>query len=294
MFTRQISLRITLIVLFIWPLIIRTALAAPEPPHTLTAEAPVFGEITIEWSDDSNDEDSYILQVRTSSQADWSSLGSFNSESKDVTLTGGSPTTTYEFRILSVNESGQSASKTASFIMPDKFSNNPFANISQGKLFSLQLIANNQSKSQSITYEASPLPHGLSIDSSTGIISGTVLEDGYFNVLLKAEYNSPEATPSLARLALRIAPVLSTPQLKETIPNIEMLVSGDPVIINLNSYFQDQDTRIAIQINTNHGNMVFSLFDKALPDPVSNFLTYVDRGDYSKHYSIRKLLPKRH
>ena len=281
MFTRQISLRIILIVLFIWPLIIKTALAAPEPPHTLTAEAPVFGEITIEWSDDSNDEDSYILQVRTSPQANWSSLGSFNSESKDVTLTGGAPTTTYEFRILSVNESGQSASKTASFVMPDKFSNNPFANISQGKLFSLQLIANNQSESQSITYEASPLPPGLSIDSSTGIISGTALEDGYFNVLLRAEYNSPEAIPSLARLALRIAPALSTPQLKETIPNIEMIVSGNPVILNLNSYFQDQDTRLAIQINTNHGNMVFSLFDKALPDPVSNFLTYVDRGDYS-------------
>ncbi|MEC8905826.1 MAG: fibronectin type III domain-containing protein, partial [Verrucomicrobiota bacterium] len=190
----QISLRNTFIVLLIWPLIIRTALAAPDPPHTLTAEAPVFGEIAIEWSDDSNDEDSYILQVRTSPQADWSSLGSFNSESKDVTLTGGDPTANYEFRILSVNESGQSASKTASIIMPDKFLNNPFANISQGKIFSLQLIANNHSKSQSITYQASPLPDGLLIDSRTGIISGTALEDGYFNVILRAEYSSPEAT----------------------------------------------------------------------------------------------------
>ena len=277
----QISLRNTFIVLLIWPLIIRTALAAPDPPHTLTAEAPVFGEIAIEWSDDSNDEDSYILQVRTSPQADWSSLGSFNSESKDVTLTGGDPTTNYEFRILSVNESGQSASKTASIIMPDKFLNNPFANISQGKLFSLQLIANNHSKSQSINYEASPLPAGLLIDSRTGIISGTALEDGYFNVILRAEYSSPEATPSLARLALRITPALSAPQLKEAIPDIKMIISESPIIINLESYFQDQDTRLAIQINTNHGNMIFSLFDKTLPDPVSNFLTYVDRGDYS-------------
>ncbi|MBT7982053.1 MAG: hypothetical protein HN584_05750 [Akkermansiaceae bacterium] len=277
----QISRRITFITLLIWSLIIRTALADPDPPHTLTAEAPIFGEITIEWLDDSDDEDSYILQVRTSPQADWSSLGSFNSESKDVTLTGGSPVTNYEFRILSVNESGQSASQAASIIMPDKFLNNPFANISQGKVFSLQLIANNQSKSQSITYKASPLPDGLSIDSRTGIISGTALEDGYFNVTLRAEYNSPEATASLARLALRIAPALSAPQLKETIPDIKMIVSESPVIINLNSYFQDKDTRLAIQINTNYGNMVFSLFDKTLPDPVSNFLKYVDRENYS-------------
>ncbi|MEC9326666.1 MAG: fibronectin type III domain-containing protein, partial [Verrucomicrobiota bacterium] len=251
----QISLRNTFIVLLIWPLIIRTALAAPDPPHILTAEAPVFGEIAIEWSDDSNDEDSYILQVRTSPQADWSSLGSFNSESKDVTLTGGDPTTNYEFRILSVNESGQSASKTASIIMPDKFLNNPFANISQGKIFSLQLIANNHSKSQSITYQASPLPDGLLIDSRTGIISGTALEDGYFNVILRAEYSSPEAPPSLARLALRITPALKVPQLKEAIPDIKMIISESPIIINLDSYFQDQDTRIAIQLNTNHGNM---------------------------------------
>ena len=277
----QISRRITFITLLIWPLIIRTVLADPGPPHTLTAEAPIFGEITIEWLDDSDDEDSYILQVRTSPQADWSSLGSFNSESKDVTLTGGSPVTNYEFRILSVNESGQSASQAASITMPDKFLNNPFANISQGKIFSLQLIANNQSNSQSITYKASPLPDGLSIDSRTGIISGTAFEDGYFNVILRAEYNSPEATASLARLALRIAPALSAPQLKETIPDIKMIVSESPVIINLNSYFQDKDTRLAIQINTNHGNMVFSLFDKTLPDPVSNFLKYVDRGNYS-------------
>lgn len=285
----QISLKNTFIVLLIWPLIIRTALAAPDPPHTVTAEAPVFGEIAIEWSDDSNDEDSYILQVRTSPQAEWSSLGSFNSESKDVTLTGGSPNTTYEFRILSVNESGQSASKTANVIMPDKFSNNPFANISQGIFFSLQLIANNQSKSQIITYEASPLPQGLSIDSRTGIISGTVLEDGYFNVLLRAEYSSPEATPSLARLALRITPALSEPQLKEIIPDIKLIISGRPIIINLNSHFKDQDTRVAIQFNTNHGNMIFSLFEKTLPGPVANFLTYVDRGSYNNNIFHRSV-----
>ena len=82
----QISLRNTFIVLLIWPLIIRTALAAPDPPHTLTAEAPVFGEIAIEWSDDSNDEDFYILQIRTSPQADWSSLGSFNWRRPDYQL----------------------------------------------------------------------------------------------------------------------------------------------------------------------------------------------------------------
>ena len=289
MFVRQISLRNTFILLLFWLLTIRTALAAPDPPHTLTAEAPVFGEIAIEWLDDSNDEDSYILQVSTLPQTDWSSLGSFNSESRDVTLTGGSPAITYKFRILSIDESGQAASKTATVIMPDNFFNNPFANINQGEPFSLQLIANNQSKSQTITYDASPLPNGLSIDSETGIISGTVLEDGYFNVLLRAEYNSPEATPSLARLALRITPALSAPQLKETIPDVKMIISENPVIVNLNSYFQDQDTRIAVQINTNYGNMVFSLFDKTLPDPVSNFLTYVDRESYNNNIFHRSV-----
>ena len=289
MFVRQISLRNTFILLLFWLLTIRTALAAPDPPHTLTAEAPVFGEIAIEWLDDSNDEDSYILQVSTLPQTDWSSLGSFNSESRDVTLTGGSPAITYKFRILSIDESGQAASKTATVIMPDNFSNNPFANINQGEPFSLQLIANNQSKSQTITYDASPLPNGLSIDSETGIISGTVLEDGYFNVLLRAEYSSPEATPSLARLALRITPALSAPQLKETIPDVKMIISENPVIVNLNSYFQDQDTRIAVQINTNYGNMVFSLFDKTLPDPVSNFLTYVDRESYNNNIFHRSV-----
>ena len=286
----QLSLRGIFLILLIWPIAIRTASAAPEPPHKLTAKAPVFGEISIEWSDDSNDEDSYVLQVRTPPQTDWSSLGSFDSESNNVTLTGGSPTTIYEFRILSVSESGQGTSEIATAIMPDRFLNNPFTKIGEGEPFSFQLIANNQSESQNIFYDASPLPDGLSIDPRTGIISGTVLEDGFFNVILRAEYSSPEATPSIARLALRISPSLSNPQPKETVPDVKIIVSGNPFTIPLDSYFKDHDTRSAVQINTNYGKMVFALFDKAVPDPVTNFLRYVDRGNYSNtvfHRSVK-------
>ena len=170
--------------------------------------------------------------------------------------------------------------------MPDAFLNPPIASIKNGPPYEFELKANNLSNSENITYSASPLPKGLIIDPLTGTITGTPEEDGFFDVILKAEYDLPGSIASIAKLALRIPPQLSPPILIKTIPDQKVSITQESILLDPNNYFSDPDTKEAIKITTNKGVMFFSLFDKATPLPVQNFLNY----EYTRRLSRGRLL----
>ena len=127
--------------------------------------------------------------------------------------------------------------------MPDAFLNPAFANIKYGQPFEFELKANNLSNSENITYSASPLPKGLFINPLTGTITGTPEEDGFFDVILKAEYDLPGSIASIAKLALRIPPQLSPPILIKTIPEQKVSITQESITLDLNNYFSDPDTK---------------------------------------------------
>ena len=272
-----------------WLLIEFSLSAIPIPPQSIEARAPWFGQLTIEWIDDSIDEESYALEYRTDPESEWITLSTLSPTSRSSNLSGGSPGQKYEFRILSINGDGITSSPTSIATMPDAFLNPAFANIKYGQSFEFQLKANNSSNSQKIIYSASPLPKGLFIDSLTGTITGTPEEDGFFDVILKAEYDLPGSIASIAKLALRIPPKLSPPILTKTIPEQKVSISQESVLLDLNNHFSDPDTKEAIKITTNKGVMVFSLFDKATPLPVQNFLNYVRNETYKNNIFHRSV-----
>ena len=272
-----------------WLLIEFSLSAIPVPPQSIEARAPWFGQLTIEWIDDSFDEESYALEYRTDPESEWITLSTLSPTSRSSNLSGGSPGQKYEFRILSINGDGITSSPTSIATMPDAFLNPAFANIKYGQSFEFQLKANNSSNSQKIIYSASPLPKGLFIDSLTGTITGTPEEDGFFDVILKAEYDLPGSIASIAKLALRIPPKLSPPILTKTIPEQKVSISQESVLLDLNNHFSDPDTKEAIKITTNKGVMVFSLFDKATPLPVQNFLNYVRNETYKNNIFHRSI-----
>ena len=272
-----------------WLLIEFSLSAIPIPPQSIEARAPWFGQLTIEWIDDSFDEESYALEYRTDPESEWITLSTLSPTSRSSNLSGGSPGQKYEFRILSINGDGITSSPTSIATMPDAFLNPAFANIKYGQSFEFQLKANNSSNSQKIIYSASPLPKGLFIDSLTGTITGTPEEDGFFDVILKAEYDLPGSIASIAKLALRIPPKLSPPILTKTIPEQKVSISQESVLLDLNNHFSDPDTKEAIKITTNKGVMVFSLFDKATPLPVQNFLNYVRNETYKNNIFHRSI-----
>ena len=274
----------------LFTVVIGVAIASPPiPPGNIEAEAPWFGKMMIRWSDDTLDEEGYYFQYRSVPQSEWITLSTLDSPIRELQLNGGSPTQEYEFRILSFNDEEVAASQLAKVTMPDRFLNSTFANLKYGTPFVFEMNANNISNSENITYEASLLPNGLSVDQNSGIISGSAEEDGFFDVLLKATYESPESVPSIAKLALRIPPQPSAPELINSIPSQEIFLSEDNLTLNLGDFFIDPDTRKAIRIKTNKGEMVFSLFDKATPIPVDNFLDYVRAETYKDNIFHRSV-----
>ena len=272
-----------------WLLIEFSLSAIPIPPQSIEARAPWFGQLTIEWIDDSIDEESYTLEYRTDPESEWITLSTLSPTSRSSNLSGGSPGQKYEFRILSFNGDGITSSPTSIATMPDAFLNPAFANIKYGQPFEFELKANNLSNSENITYSASPLPKGLFIDPLTGTITGTPEEDGFFDVILKAEYDLPGSIASIAKLALRIPPQLSPPVLIKTIPDQKVSITQESILLDLINYFSDPDTKEAIKITTNKGVMVFSLFDKATPLPVQNFLNYVRNETYKNNIFHRSV-----
>ncbi|MEC8659471.1 MAG: peptidylprolyl isomerase, partial [Verrucomicrobiota bacterium] len=263
--------------------------ANPSPPESIEAKAPWFGNLIIEWIDSSLDEESYALQYRTNPQSDWVTLSLLNASTKSSKLSGGSPGQEYEFRVLSIKGDKISSSPSSKTIMPDTFLNPPFAKINEGQLFEIELMANNLSKSETVTYSASPLPKGLSINTTTGKIRGIVEEDGFFDVIIRADYDSPESTPSISKLALRIPPQLSAPVLVNPIPDQSLTINQSNITLDLNNYINDPDTQKAIEIITNKGVMIFSLFEKATPAPVNNFLDYVENETYKNNVFHRSV-----
>lgn len=263
--------------------------ANPSPPESIEAKAPWFGNLIIEWIDSSLDEESYALQYRTNPQSDWVTLSLLNASTKSSKLSGGSPGQEYEFRVLSIKGDKISSSPSSKTIMPDTFLNPPFAKINEGQLFEIELMANNLSKSETVTYSASPLPKGLSINPTTGKIRGIVEEDGFFDVIIRADYDSPESTPSISKLALRIPPQLSAPVLVNPIPDQSLTINQSNITLDLNNYINDPDTQKAIEIITNKGVMIFSLFEKATPAPVNNFLDYVENETYKNNVFHRSV-----
>lgn len=270
-------------------------LAAPAAPSGLTVTAPVFGELQATWEDNATDEEYYSLDIRVPPSTTWGTVTNYAPNTTSAFLTGGAPATTYEFRVVAVAAAEETPSGVSSVVTPDNFTNSefvneaPYAHIGLDETFSFTPVPNNFATSTGITFTASPLPAGLMIDPDTGEISGQATEDGYFDVIIEASYTNPVSPAARDRLALRITPTLSGPILGSPLAAAPLIALDPPTNIPLNSHFTDPDTSVAVSIDTTQGSMVFSLFDRAMPEPVTNFLSYIDGSSYTNNVFHRSV-----
>ncbi|HEV3409879.1 MAG TPA: peptidylprolyl isomerase, partial [Chthoniobacterales bacterium] len=72
----------------------------------------------------------------------------------------------------------------------------------------------------------------------------------------------------------------ATPVITNTIPDATVFPDAGPLVLDLTTFFQDQDLTKAARLTTVEGTMEFALYDRQKPITVTNFLRYVNEGRY--------------
>ncbi len=167
--------------------------------------------ILLTWQDNSDDEDGFEIFLRAGNSGVFNSLGRTYPNIIKLDLTGASPQTTYEFKILA------------------------FKSI------------------------------GPELSAQTGIVSVT--------------------TPAFVVQAAITAPILNAPA-----PFAQKLSPDAPaLVIPINGLFSDPDVASAARLVTDLGNIDFAFLPNAAPLTVTNFLNYLNRGDFTNSLFHRSI-----
>ncbi|MFI5694414.1 alginate lyase family protein [Kribbella sp. NPDC051586] len=110
----------------------------------------------------------------------------------------GTPGATYYYRVTKTGRSFLTATATMPTPPAPAITSATIAYANAGRTFSYRIAAANDPT----TYHATRLPHGLTIDPTTGIISGTPIQQGQFTISLQASNATGTAT---AQLTLTVA-----------------------------------------------------------------------------------------
>jgi cyclophilin family peptidyl-prolyl cis-trans isomerase len=132
----------------------------------------------------------------------------------------------------------------------------------------------------------SSLPSGLSYDSSTLRIRGSVTVEGEKTVTLKATFNDGYVTTR--KLVLRIIRPPTAPVAVSGFSPVE-LAAATTQKLSLTGKFRDPDTTSAARLITTLGVVDVILYPLATPKSVKNFLDYMDAGRYDHSFFHRSV-----
>ncbi len=97
------------------------AASAPPAPSNLTASDISYQQLSLSWSDNSFNEDSFIVEFRLSSfifDPPWATARTLPFNSTSTVITGLTAGTRYDFRVVALNSSGSSATNTITATTP--------------------------------------------------------------------------------------------------------------------------------------------------------------------------------
>lgn len=251
-------------------------------PSNLTASSINETSLALSWTQTSAIEHGYEVLVRLQGETNWNRLSLLGANSTTANVSGLSRGTGYDFSVRGYFNVSQTEtilsdqSPAASPFTKDGFTSDPHKPITLGTAFSHQVQTSTHSARTSLS--ATGLPGGLSLDSLTGIISGTPTVDGLFNVALSAAF--ADGWNSAQTLALRITRSPAAPQTAANFANL-LLSSGGSSTASVTGKFTDPDTQSVVRLDTTKGNVDIILYNSQTPGTVANFTGYVGRGDYN-------------
>ncbi|MCX6903087.1 MAG: peptidylprolyl isomerase [Verrucomicrobia bacterium] len=249
----------------------------PNAPSNLTITVTGPGTLALTWKDNSDNESGFYIGYRMGTSGTWQLLAQQPANATNQLISGAAAGTTYQFLIEAYNAAGAADSPAATVMMPPP--SETFHPAVVGPSFSYTIMASTDGGTPDSYSVTGTLPLGLSFNAGTHQITGTPTNAGVFSLMLSVHY--PAWGTLFKPLTLRVIYPPGAPVATATIPKQTLTTGGAGVTVPLNNYFTDRDTEKAVRFFTSKGNFDLALYATATPQTVSNFLNYVNRGDYS-------------
>ena len=260
------------------------AIAAPSAPSGLTATATSSSTVALAWTDNSNNENGFIIGQRVPPATNFSSLGNTGPNDTSVVIGGRIPNTAYEFVVVAFDAANAQSpfSNVAAVTTPIGVVSSNFRAAYPQIPFSFDITSSNPSLVTG--YAITSLPGGLILNPTTGRISGTPTgPPGKTTGQVTITHSGNRiATAPLTIRVFMSPPALLAPAVTGTPPAAQTLTLGVTTpAISVSALFTDPDVPSAARLTTDLGNLDFAFYPGSAPQTVANFLGYLDRGDFT-------------
>jgi cyclophilin family peptidyl-prolyl cis-trans isomerase len=128
------------------------------------------------------------------------------------------------------------------------------------------------------SYTVQNIAPGLSLNSTTGAITGTVAAPGVYRMFVGVTFDGGKKFEQVR--FLRVLPGVSSPVVDKPI-NLPKQHLGVKGFLDISTLFKDPARPMGAWFYTAGESIIVALFDTATPKTVNNFLGYVNRGNYN-------------
>lgn len=262
----------------------------PAAPTGVVAYAPNKNRVHVSWIDNSSDETGFRVEQKVGTGG-WSIVATVPANFEVYRGSDAEPVLpnedSYQFRITALKGTeASSATESPSIVKPDGPLDlfNDLVNsreIPEGSTSRAGAAVNLQIQVSGGTPERytcdNPAP-GLSLNETTGLITGTVTTPGVYRMFTGVVYDTNKEFKQVR--FLRVLPGVSTPVVDRplTLPKQHLGVKG---FLDISTLFKDPARPKGAWFYTASESIIVALFDSATPKTVDNFLGYVNRGNYS-------------
>jgi peptidyl-prolyl cis-trans isomerase A (cyclophilin A) len=136
-------------------------------------------------------------------------------------------------------------------------------------------------------FTASNLPSNVSVNPQTGLVSGTIANEGVYRCFVGIEFDGGKKFEQVKYI--RVLPAPSTPVVATPGFAIPALDVDEIVSFDIDGVFEDPARDKGVLISTLGESIILALHDKAAPKNVENFLGYMTRSDYSNSFLHRSV-----
>jgi cyclophilin family peptidyl-prolyl cis-trans isomerase len=283
-----------------------SAQVVPLPPAAteVKAYAPNQSRVHLAWKDNASDETAFYIDRWNTTTSAWDPVGSVPANSEVFRFAAPSISEQeVKYRVAPFRTGGNESLLNwveASVVKPsgsldlylDPNGGNPVEEpegweARVGVAFNHQIEVFNGTPESFTAAGLNTIPASttVTLNPATGVISGTVSAPGVYRIYIGITFGGDKAFEQIR--FLRVLPAASTPVVAApnfSLPTQNIGVEG---FLDIRQLFSDPARPKGAWFDTSQGSFIVALFNSATPKTVTNFLGYVNRGDYNVTYVHR-------